>query len=298
MYKRQVLRDGTVKVADFGIARQAASNNTYNMREAIGSVYYVSPEQARGGHIDNRSDIYSLGVVMYEMLTRRLPFEGDTPLAVALQHINSVPLPPRDHVPDIPKTLEDIVMKAMAPQPADRYRSATDMIRDMENFRDDPHYKIDVAAVHPVSAARSRDPEETQVIQYSSELQAAAQRKNAQRLKTAAAPVAEDDAEEEEEERGKRRISSSLIFTILAIAIFAIGAGFFIFAVINPFGSDKKTETETTLKAPSLVGKVYQDVIAEDVYKRQAALTYVAALAVSLAQLLRLLLVFGGRRDD
>ena len=258
-----VLRDGTVKVADFGIARQAASNNTYNMREAIGSVYYVSPEQARGGHIDNRSDIYSLGVVMYEMLTGRLPFEGDTPLAVALQHINSVPLPPRDHVPDIPKTLEDIVMKAMAPQPADRYRSATDMIRDMENFRDDPHYKIDVAAVHPVSAARSRDPEETQVIQYSSELQAAAQRKNAQRLKTAAAPVEEDDEEEEEEERGKRRISSSLIFTILAIAIFAIGAGFFIFAVINPFGSDKKTENETTLKAPSLVGKVYQDVIAD-----------------------------------
>ena len=167
-----VLRDGTVKVADFGIARQAASTNTYNLREAIGSVHYVSPEQARGSHIDNRSDLYSLGVVMYEMLTGRLPFVGDTPLEVALQHINSVPLPPSDYVPNIPKTLEHIVMKAMAPVPADRYNNATELIQDIERFRNDPHYQVDVPRT-AVPDSNLRDPGETQVIQYTSQLASA-----------------------------------------------------------------------------------------------------------------------------
>ena len=167
-----VLRDGTVKVADFGIARQAASTNTYNLREAIGSVHYVSPEQARGSHIDNRSDLYSLGVVMYEMLTGRLPFVGDTPLEVALQHINSVPLSPSDYVPNIPKTLEHIVMKAMAPVPADRYNNATELIQDIERFRNDPHYQVDVPRT-AVPDSNLRDPGETQVIQYTSQLASA-----------------------------------------------------------------------------------------------------------------------------
>ena len=80
-----LLRDGTVKVADFGIARQMTQQNTYNIGEAIGSVHYVSPEQARGSHVDNRADLYSFGVVMYEMLCGRLPFEGDSAVSVAVQ---------------------------------------------------------------------------------------------------------------------------------------------------------------------------------------------------------------------
>ena len=110
-----LLRDGTVKVADFGIAHHTNDQRTYIRGEAIGSVHYVSPEQARGSIIDNRSDIYSLGVVMYEMLTARLPFEGNTPIEVAVQHINSIPLPPSDYVADIPQALEAITMKAMNP---------------------------------------------------------------------------------------------------------------------------------------------------------------------------------------
>lgn len=85
-------------------------------QEALGSVHYISPEQARGSHIDGRSDLYSAGVVLYEMLTGRLPFEGETPVSVAIQHINSIPIPPRDLNPDIPSALEAITLKAMSPK--------------------------------------------------------------------------------------------------------------------------------------------------------------------------------------
>ena len=101
-----VLRDGSVKVADFGIARVASGGHSTLTQEALGSVHYISPEQARGSHIDARSDLYSAGVVLYEMLTGRLPFEGDTPVSVAIQHINSIPLSPRELESSIPEALE------------------------------------------------------------------------------------------------------------------------------------------------------------------------------------------------
>ena len=110
-----LLRDGTVKVADFGIAHFAEQESTYSKGEAIGSVHYVSPEQAKGSFVDNRTDLYSLGVVMYEMITGRLPFEGDTPVSIAIQHINSIALPPSIFAEDVPEQLEEITMKAMNP---------------------------------------------------------------------------------------------------------------------------------------------------------------------------------------
>ena len=132
-----VLRDGSVKVTDFGIARSTTSQATVT-QEAIGSVHYISPEQARGSHIDARSDIYSAGVVLYEMLTGRLPFEGDNPVAVAIQHINSVPVPPRDLNPDVPLGMEQITMKAMAAVLDRRYTSAEAMLEDLDAFRKNP----------------------------------------------------------------------------------------------------------------------------------------------------------------
>jgi len=138
-----VLRDGSVKVADFGIARVASGGHSTLTQEALGSVHYISPEQARGSHIDARSDLYSAGVVLYEMITGRLPFEGDTPVAVAIQHINSIPLSPRELDPSIPEALEAITMKAMAPNPDDRYLSADDMLADLEEFRKNPNINFD-----------------------------------------------------------------------------------------------------------------------------------------------------------
>ena len=107
-----VLRDGSVKVADFGIACLENSAQTLT-QEALGSVHYISPEQARGDRTDARSDVYSAGVVLYEMLTGRLPFEGDSAVSVAIQHLSSIPLAPREINKDIPEQLELICMKAM-----------------------------------------------------------------------------------------------------------------------------------------------------------------------------------------
>ncbi len=132
-----VLRDGSVKVADFGIA--CLQNNAQTLtQDALGSVHYISPEQARGEHIDARSDIYSAGVVLYEMLTGRLPFEGDTAVSVAIQHLSSVPLAPSEIREDIPKGLELICMKAMCADINKRYASATAMLEDLESFRKNP----------------------------------------------------------------------------------------------------------------------------------------------------------------
>ena len=112
-------------------------------QEALGSVHYISPEQARGSHIDARSDIYSAGVVLYEMLTGRLPYEGESPVAVAIQHINSIPLSPRELEPDIPEALEAITMKAMASDVNKRYISADAMLTDLEEFRKNPNINFD-----------------------------------------------------------------------------------------------------------------------------------------------------------
>ena len=137
-----VLRDGSVKVADFGIACLADSAQTLT-QEALGSVHYISPEQARGDRPDARSDIYSSGVVLYEMLTGRLPFEGESAVSVAIQHLSSIPLAPREINPDIPEQLELICMKAMAPDLEHRYQSADAMIADLEAFRKNPGVNLD-----------------------------------------------------------------------------------------------------------------------------------------------------------
>ena len=132
-----VLKNGSVKVMDFGIARVMSKTNTLT-KEALGSVHYISPEQAKGGYTDNRSDLYSLSVVMYEMMTGRPPYDGESPVAVAIKHINGgAPLPSTLN-PNIPGALEQIIMHGMELETRDRYASATEMLRDMDEFRKDP----------------------------------------------------------------------------------------------------------------------------------------------------------------
>ena len=137
-----VLKNGSVKVADFGIARVMSKSNTLT-KEALGSVHYISPEQAKGGRVDSRSDLYSLGTVMYEMMTGRPPYDGESPVAIAIQHINGGAKMPSTLNPNIPGGLEQIIMKAMAHEPNARYASATAMLYDMDEFRKLPTILFD-----------------------------------------------------------------------------------------------------------------------------------------------------------
>ena len=141
-----VLKNGSVKVMDFGIARVMNKSNTLT-KEALGSVHYISPEQAKGGYTDNRSDIYSLGVVMYEMMTGRPPYDGESPVAVAIQHINGGAPRPSTLNPNIPRGLEQIIMKCMALDVNDRFASATELLHDMEEFRKNPEIVFDYHTV-------------------------------------------------------------------------------------------------------------------------------------------------------
>lgn len=129
-----LLKDGMIKVADFGIA---SIENTIeeNNGETVGSVHYIAPEQARGEAPDARSDIYSLGIVMYEMLTGKLPYVGNSDVEVAVKHMNTDPVTPRDIVPSIPEELERICLKAMNSNIDERYQSASEMLADLEEYK-------------------------------------------------------------------------------------------------------------------------------------------------------------------
>ena len=130
--------DGTIKVMDFGIAKFAREEGKTATDQAIGSVHYISPEQASGSVTDAKSDIYSVGAMMYEMLTGRKPFDSDNPVAIAVMHMHDIPERPRAINPDIPDGLEEIVLRAMEKAPEDRYQTTGDMIKDIEAFKADP----------------------------------------------------------------------------------------------------------------------------------------------------------------
>ena len=133
-----ITEDGIAKVTDFGIAKAVSNSTITAFGSTIGSVHYFSPEHAKGGFTDSKSDLYSLGVVMYEMLTGKVPFDADTPVSVALKHMQEEPVPPIELNEKIPSALNDIILKAMRKDPTLRYQSATEMLRDLNNALKDP----------------------------------------------------------------------------------------------------------------------------------------------------------------
>ena len=137
-----LLQDGTIKVTDFGIARFSRMDSKTTSENAIGSVHYISPEQARGEMTDDKADIYSVGVVMYEMLTGQLPFQSDSAVSVAIMQLQQDPKRPREIVPTLPLGLEQITIRAMQKNPNDRYRSAAEMLMDINEFKRNPAVKF------------------------------------------------------------------------------------------------------------------------------------------------------------
>ena len=234
-----VLRDGSVKVADFGIACLADAHQTL-AQEALGSVHYISPEQAKGERLDARSDIYSAGVVLYEMLTGRLPFEGDNAVSVAIQHLSSVPLNPREIDPDIPEALELICMKAMSADRDKRYQSADAMLADLEKFRKDPSVDLDHIRTELTASVDSQPTSPIPV----------------QKVSTAVkSRQAEDDDDEEDGwslldyVRGNKKLVGLLVAGVAVIVLVFV----VIFAGFGSGGSNK------AYKVPNILGYTVED---------------------------------------
>ena len=254
-----VLRDGSVKVADFGIACLENAAQTLT-QEALGSVHYISPEQARGDRIDARSDIYSAGVVLYEMLTGRLPFEGDSAVSVAIQHLSSVPLAPREIDPDIPEPLELICMKAMAPDLDRRYPSADAMIADLEAFRKNPGVDLDFE----LSDLRPEENDEPTMLLRTPNGHRGQGTERERRYESDRRDRYESDRRDryEEDRRPRRRASGGRIALIGVGAVAAVAVVFFLFRAI--FSSFLQPSTDTYYVVPNVVGYTVEEARALD----------------------------------
>ena len=243
-----VLRDGSVKVADFGIACLENSAQTLT-QEALGSVHYISPEQARGDRTDARSDIYSAGVVLYEMLTGRLPFEGDSAVSVAIQHLSSIPLAPREINPDIPEQMELICMKAMASDIDRRYNSADDMTADLEAFRKNPGVSLDfeLEDLHPEEID-----EPTRPLRVAPSHGAASAVQQQYKVPPVHEHERRRDYEDEDPGRGKKHTTVLLVIVgILAIALAAV----LFRSILNSF----EPPVAETYVVPNVVGYTVEE---------------------------------------
>lgn len=269
-----LLRDGTAKVMDFGIASFANNQETRKVTsEAIGSVHYISPEQAKGITADFRTDLYSLGIVMYEMLTGTLPFRGETAVAVVMQHMNTVPPVPSSLVPEIPKAMDEIVMHAMCPNASQRYSSALDMYRDMERLRSNPNLIL-------TYSSRNSDLDATRAIQYDDDatqlLRPVDEGQQTQYVphptdntaseqprKRVYQPVEEDDEEDEIEEpvnvkrtRTKKKSGSSkIIVGVVIVALLAAVA----YMASGLFGGEKEM-----VSVPNFISLNYEEEVKDN----------------------------------
>lgn len=234
-----LLEDGRIKVADFGIA-SLQSEIEPDSDETIGSVHYIAPEQARGGAADARSDIYSLGIVMYEMLTAKLPYVGDSAVEVAVKHMNAEAVAPRDIVSDIPEELEAITLKAMASDIDARYQSAQELLDDLESFRKS------FTAAQLQAEIQNDEADDVEPIISVAELSVGEYKKRKKRARSVAFTSG---------------LLGVLVFIIL---LFAFINGYFL---KDLFGEAKKTEIE------SFVGRYYEDVINDKDYSKSYSFT-------------------------
>ena len=257
-----VLKNGSVKVTDFGIARVMSESNTLT-KEALGSVHYISPEQAKGGRVDNRSDLYSLGVVMYEMTTGRPPYDGETPVAVAIQHINGKATLPSMLNPNIPGGLEQIIVRSMAHNPADRYPSASALLTDLDEFRKNPAILFDYNNPNTDMDAATRlqppkrDLDETMPLPKTVAERTAARATLPRQRPASAKPSSPDKKParrrevivEDTEERSK-------VATVAIVACAVVALAAIVLLCVALFGGGSSDELIT---APNLVGKVFDE---------------------------------------
>ncbi len=238
-----LLEDGSIKVMDFGIARFTQAETQTMTDKAIGSVHYIAPEQARGGHINDKADIYSVGVMLYEMLTGQLPFVADNAVSVAIMQMQAEPTPPTRINPSIPKGLEEITMHAMEKNPAQRFPSAADMLEDIERFRRNPEMvfnygdQVDHAYARGTSiydTAGSRQQDYNDNYEY-----------------------------EEEYVRSKNGAKASMVVTGIVAAVVVVGlvvGGIFLW---NYFRNNTDTSSDEVI-VPTFTGMIYETEIKDN----------------------------------
>ncbi len=264
--------EGKVKVTDFGIAR-AASSNTISS-DVMGSVHYSSPEQARNGFVDGRSDIYSLGIVMYEMVTGRVPFDGDTTVAVAIQHLQEEITPPSTYASNLPISLEKIILKCTQKNPDRRYQTIEDLLADLRKSLVKPNE--DFVVIAPLV-----DNGKTKVISQDEIKQIKDQRAveaPTEPIQTESVPayeedpeIADDDMEDEGEESGlnPKLDKAMTIMGIVALAIIVIVIIYLIVGamkLINPGKSESQTtQTETQTESQTASQDTEKMVVVENV---------------------------------
>lgn len=256
-----LLRDGTAKVMDFGIASFANSQETRKVSEAIGSVHYISPEQAKGIKVDYRTDLYSLGIVMYEMLTGTLPFRGETAVAVIMQHMNTVPPRPSELMEDIPPAMDEIVMHAMCANMAQRYGSAMELNNDLERLRSNPNLYLNYtnrAAEDEFGATRAiryddADEEATQLLRdVPQDLDAESGRNDSYDTYDNGYDNYNDGYYNDRRSGGgRKKTKSRVLIAIILVALIAAAA----FGMKNVLGQQEVQQIEV----PKLVGLIYSD---------------------------------------
>lgn len=243
-----LLQDGSIKVTDFGIARFSQSETQTMTDKAIGSVHYIAPEQARGDYITNKADIYSVGVMLYEMTTGRLPFVADNAVSVALMQLQAKPVMPRELNPSLPRGLEQITMRAMEKSPVDRFQSAGEMLDDIDRFRRNPgmvfHYDL--------QAGRADYDASRNIESYDSN-----------RFK----PSYNDSYEYEEEyvrsQRGARgAMAVKGVIAAAIIVLLAVGAVW----LWNNSDTLFTPEVDEQVEMPRFIGKIYDDILNDPQY--------------------------------
>ncbi len=275
--------DGRVKVTDFGIAK-AASSQTISSN-TMGSVHYISPEQARGGYCDERSDIYSLGITMYEMLTGRVPFEGDSTVAVALQHIQGEMVPPRVLDPVIPVSIEKIILKCTQKKPEQRYSSATELIADLKRALMTPDEDfVKAVPLNTDGPTIIFSDEDSQRIKAEAK-RAAAARSSSEAMAEQAYQLGiedddydddeldedddyddEDDEEEDVDPRFERIVTGIgviVAIVIVFLALYVVGRAFGLFSETRKNSNETEVTTEELDESvtimPSLIGKTQEE---------------------------------------